>query len=276
MRPERALTPDVCNVLAAGGLLSVALGVESAAPRVLALIDKGSSIDDMSAAAAALAGAGVAVEAMCITGFPSETNSEALATVRFLAERRDIFALFVFCQFALMHGSRVSQRPADYGVSDVWQLRGDEFGTALFYTERPSLETGGERDQLDIEIGELSRHWQLGEYPWAGSLSTAHTLLYYDHYGPGAFRRLASVELGSTCRPVRVARRAARFNLTDIEANAPARDAEIWNHLIHELREVGREPYERLADALPCAQPAASWRRVEAEKNSQRQKRDRR
>ena len=37
MRPERALTPERCEALARGGGLSVALGVESASPRVLSL-----------------------------------------------------------------------------------------------------------------------------------------------------------------------------------------------------------------------------------------------
>ena len=55
MRPERSLTPERCAELAAGGAIAMALGVESAAPRVLALIDKGVAVETVGTAIANLA-----------------------------------------------------------------------------------------------------------------------------------------------------------------------------------------------------------------------------
>jgi hypothetical protein len=71
--PERSLTPERCRELVRGGQISAALGVESAAPRVLSLVDKGIPIGTVEEAIVALARAGVAVEAMCFSDFPSES-----------------------------------------------------------------------------------------------------------------------------------------------------------------------------------------------------------
>ena len=54
----------------------------------------------------------------------------------------------------------------------------------------------GEPAQLDDALDTLSSSWLLRRYPWAGSLSTAHTVLYYDRHGRDVFRRLASVVRG--------------------------------------------------------------------------------
>src|SRR5262249_25556649 len=69
MRPERYLTPERCQELAEGGALSMALGVESAAPRVIRLIDKGIPVEDVRTAIVNLSAAGVAAEAMCFIDF---------------------------------------------------------------------------------------------------------------------------------------------------------------------------------------------------------------
>nr|NJM03802.1 hypothetical protein [Desulfobacula sp.] len=50
MRPEKTLTKDCCRDLKDGGALSIALGIESASPRVLKLIHKGIAPETMQAA----------------------------------------------------------------------------------------------------------------------------------------------------------------------------------------------------------------------------------
>lgn len=119
MRPERYLTPERCAELAEGGALAMALGVESAAPRVLGLIDKGIPVEDVRAAIEHLADAGVAVEAMCFADFPTESYREALATVRFLEELRGRISLFICGEFDLTHGALVAQRPQEFGIREA-------------------------------------------------------------------------------------------------------------------------------------------------------------
>ena len=120
MRPERYLTAERCRELAEGGALAMALGVESAAPRVARLIEKGVAVPDVRAAIEHLAAAGVAVEAMAFTDFPTDSGAEAMATLRFLDDLHGRLALFICGEFDLTHGAPVAARPADFGIRDSW------------------------------------------------------------------------------------------------------------------------------------------------------------
>jgi anaerobic magnesium-protoporphyrin IX monomethyl ester cyclase len=258
MRPERSLSPARAAELAQGGCLAMALGVESAAPRVLELIDKGVPVETVGAAIDNLAGAGIAVEAMAFTDFPTETTREALATLRFIEERRRELALFICGEFDLTHGALVAQRPGDFGIAETWQLEGDELGTGLFYEEqRPSKsEEGAER--VDAAVARLSGGWLVRRYPWAGAVSTAHTLLHYERFGPAVFKD-PSRSVPGRVRGARPATRRARFDVLGLEALE--REAGIWHHLVRERRQVSRALYEELAAALPRARPRpGAWR----------------
>ena len=241
LKPERYLTADRAETLRRGGAVACALGVESASPRVLDLIDKGAPIEVVSDVIERLAGAGIAAEAMCFTGFPTETLDDALETVRFLDDRRDDVAAFLVGQFDLTHGALVAQAPERFGIREVWQVEGDTLGTGLFFEEETPPLREGEPAQLDDALDRLSAGWLLRRYPWAGSLSTAHTVLYYDRYGRDVFRRLAAVVrggvIGASAKVV-----AARFDLQDA-AEALAREAEAWQHLVRVARKVSRAAY---------------------------------
>ena len=254
LKPEKYLTAERAQRLAAGGALACALGVESAAPRVLALIDKGAPIETVTSVMGHLHGAGVAVEAMCFTDFPTETYREAMATVRYLGEHHDELALFILGQFDLTHGSIVAQQPARFGLRDTWQVAGDELGAGLFYEEARAPKRAGEVERLEESIAELSQRWRLRRYPWAGSLSTAHTLLHYERSGPGAFRdaaRLPRAPLGAE----RTA--AARFDVAAVATESAEDEARIWQTLVYQRRSVSRASYRELAAAVPPARPAS-------------------
>jgi len=251
MRPERSLTPERCDELVAGGALAMALGVESAAPRVLALIDKGVPVDTVRNAIGNLARSGIAVEAMCFTDFPTETYPEALATLEFLDEQRDDLSLFICGEFDLTHGSLVAQKPEDFGIRRTWKIEGDELGTGLFYEERRE-KSDDEREQIDAALADLSQKWRLSHYPWAGALSTAHTLLWYEHHGPQIFKQLAETPVPELPR---FRGRPPRYDLEALRRRAHAREADIWHTLVHERSRVSRADYRALADACPTAQP---------------------
>jgi hypothetical protein len=260
MRPERSLTPERCGELAAGGQIAAALGVESAAPRVLSLIDKGVPVETVSEAITHLAGAGIAVEAMCFSDFPTETYREAMETVRFVEGLGDDLALFILGRFDLTHGSLVAQRPGDFGIREVWGVEGDELGTGLFFAERRRPKRASQQQVLEEAVHALSSRWHLRRYPWAGALSTAHTLLWYARHGSDVFRRLAASPAGRIpgARP-RVAR--ARFDVARVAEESAAREAELWERMVHEERRVSRGTYEARAAALPHATPVErKWR----------------
>jgi len=251
MRPERKLTPDLCRELADGGCLSIALGVESASPRILALIDKGVTVSDMEKAINNLSRAGIAVEAMCFRDFPGETVAEALATVKFIERNREKIALFIDGDFALLAGARVALDPAAFGVEEVWTVKGDPFRTGIFYREKQPAKSDLESDRVDRAIALLARKWWLHRYPWAGALSTAHTLLYFDQCGPAIFRTIASRKQP---RPPQLSRAEISFPEYDLAAlmdRTATNESALWERLIHDRRDVSPELYLRLAAKVP-------------------------
>jgi anaerobic magnesium-protoporphyrin IX monomethyl ester cyclase len=245
LRPEPTLTPERCRELRRAGLLAAALGLESGDARVLALMDKGVTVDAAKGAARALAAAGVAVEAMVMTGFPSETLTERRATLRLLAGLAPSLSLFMVSEHGLCSGARVAREPARYGLREVFTVAGDELGTTLFCDPPPSPPDQRFERELDI----LARSFRLRPYPWAGALSTAHSLLRYDRHGADAFR-------GRPARPPALpeAPPGLRYDVAEVAATADEAEATIWEELLAS-RAVSRTAYETLAATVSAAVP---------------------
>ena len=90
----------------------------------------------------------------------------------------------------------MAQEPARFGIRETWQLDGDLLGTGLFYEESAPSKRGARAAASSTRRSIASRRaGALRRYPWAGALSTAHTVLHYDKFGPGVFRDRAR------CRP---------------------------------------------------------------------------
>jgi hypothetical protein len=220
---------------------------------VLRLIDKGITSVAAGRAVRNLARAGIAAELMCFTDFPSETFAEAMATLHFLERHAPHIAAFIVGQFDLSHGSRVAQEPARFGLRETWTVQGDALGTALFYAERRSAKSGRERVRLERALDQVAAGWLLRSYPWAGSLSTAHTIFYYDHFGPSVFRDLSGQRCGRVLGPA-PSLRVSRFDVGKL-SQVERHEGEIWHELTHLRREVSRQLYEELAGCLPPLRP---------------------
>jgi hypothetical protein len=261
LKPEKYLTPERARVLADAGAIACALGVESGDDRVLSLIDKGPPVAVVSDVIDHLAEAGIAAEAMCFTDFPTETRDEALRTIEFLGTRKDRLGVFIVGEFGLTHGSLVAQDPSAFGLRETWQVRGDELGLGLFYEEAEPSKTDEARASVDEALDSLTKGWLLRSYPWAGAVSTAHTLLYYDRFGPHVFRDLADQARGHVIGAAHI-RRATQFDLHRA-AQAADRDAAIWARLVYDAREVSRALYANLASGAPALRPSRRVYRCE-------------
>jgi anaerobic magnesium-protoporphyrin IX monomethyl ester cyclase len=253
LKPEKYLTAERARALKAGGGIACALGVESANPRVLEMIDKGAPVSTVRETITHLADAGLAVEAMCFTDFPTETYAEAMDTLDFLKELELKVALYIVGEFDLTHGALVAQTPERFGLRETWQLDGDLLGTGLFYEEKRVSKRPGDLARLEGALDRLSSGWRVRRYPWAGSLSTAHSLLHYAKLGPGVFRDRATrppvAPLGA-----RSATAAARFDLAQV-ASSDRDELAIWHQLVRQQRHVSRAAYTALARALPPLLP---------------------
>jgi radical SAM superfamily enzyme YgiQ (UPF0313 family) len=119
IRFEKTFTPELCRQLAASGCIAISGGLEVASDRLLKLMKKGVSVDQVARVTRAFADAGILVHAYLMYGFPTQTvqdTVDALENVRQLFANGCIQSGF-FHRFACTVHSPVGRRPQDYGVT---------------------------------------------------------------------------------------------------------------------------------------------------------------
>lgn len=118
IRFEQAYTNDLCRLLAASGCIAVTGGIETASDRLLKLIDKGVTIEQLARVNRNFKQNGIMVHAYLMYGFPSQTVHEtidALEVVRQFFENGLIQSGF-WHRFALTCHSIVAQNTAKYNI----------------------------------------------------------------------------------------------------------------------------------------------------------------
>nr|WP_068805278.1 radical SAM protein [Thauera phenolivorans] len=121
IRFEKSFTPELCRLLADSGCIAVSGGLEVASDRLLKLMKKGVSVDQVARVTHAFTEAGVLVHAYLMYGFPTQTvhdTVDALEYVRQLFEAGCIQSGF-FHRFACTVHSPVGMNPEEYGVALV-------------------------------------------------------------------------------------------------------------------------------------------------------------
>ena len=119
IRFEKSFSPALCRQLADSGCIAISGGLEVASDRLLTLMKKGVSIDQVARVTKAFSDAGILVHAYLMYGFPTQTvqdTVDALEYVRQLFEAGCIQSGF-FHRFACTVHSPVGQNPQDYGVA---------------------------------------------------------------------------------------------------------------------------------------------------------------
>lgn len=119
IRFEKTFTPELCTLLADSGCVAVTGGLEVASDRLLQLMKKGVTVEQVARVTKAFADAGVMVHAYLMYGFPTQTvqdTVDALEYVRQLFLNGCIHSGF-FHRFACTVHSPVGLRPQDYGIT---------------------------------------------------------------------------------------------------------------------------------------------------------------
>ena len=118
VRFEKTFTPDLCLELADSGCIAISGGLEVASDRLLKLMQKGVSVDQVARVTKAFSDAGILVHAYLMYEFPTQTvqdTVDALEYVRQLFEAGCIQSGF-FHRFACTVHSPVGKNPQDFGV----------------------------------------------------------------------------------------------------------------------------------------------------------------
>jgi len=121
IRFEKSFTPALCRELADSGCIAISGGLEVASDRLLKLMKKGVSVDQVARVTRAFSDAGILVHAYLMYGFPTQTvqdTVDALEYVRQLFEAGCIQSGY-FHRFACTVHSPVGREPQEYGISLV-------------------------------------------------------------------------------------------------------------------------------------------------------------
>ena len=119
IRFEKTFSPELCQQLADSGCIAISGGLEVASDRLLDLMKKGVSVEQVARVTRAFSDAGILVHAYLMYGFPTQTvqdTVDALEYVRQLFVEGCIQSGF-FHRFACTVHSPVGQDPGAYGVT---------------------------------------------------------------------------------------------------------------------------------------------------------------
>lgn len=123
IRFEKSFTPDLCRLLQASGCIAVSGGLEVASDRLLNLIKKGVTVEQVARVTGAFTDAGIMVHSYLMYGYPTQTIQEtvdSLEMVRQLFQAGVIQSGF-WHQFALTAHSPVGLDPEAYGITPHYQ-----------------------------------------------------------------------------------------------------------------------------------------------------------
>ncbi|RZJ20307.1 MAG: radical SAM protein [Acinetobacter sp.] len=142
IRFEKSFTADLCLLLKASGCIAVSGGLEVASDRLLKLIDKGVTVEQVAKVTRNFTEAGIMVHAYLMYGYPTQTVQE---TVDSLEMVRQLFEVGVlqsgfWHQFAMTAHSPVGLYPEKFGVVKDTEEIGTFANNDINYTDKTGID----------------------------------------------------------------------------------------------------------------------------------------
>ncbi len=142
IRFEKSFDRDLCELLANSGCIAVTGGLEVASDRLLKLMKKGVSIDQVARVTRAFSDAGILVHAYLMYGFPSQTAQDTVDALEYV---RQLFAAGCiqsgfFHRFTCTVHSPVGKNPEQYGVTLSRPLNATFANNDINFTDRTGID----------------------------------------------------------------------------------------------------------------------------------------
>lgn len=150
IRFEKSFTKDLCILLQASGCIAVSGGLEVASDRLLKLIDKGVTVEQVAKVTRNFSESGIMVHAYLMYGYPTQTVQEtvdSLEMVRQLFEAGVLQSGF-WHQFAMTAHSPVGLYPEQFGVVKNTEEIGTFANNDILYNDK----TGIDHDQFSFGL----------------------------------------------------------------------------------------------------------------------------
>ncbi|WP_231427986.1 radical SAM protein [Pedobacter sp. Leaf250] len=142
IRFEKSFTADLCLLLKASGCIAVSGGLEVASDRLLKLIDKGVTVEQVAKVTRNFTSAGIMVHAYLMYGYPTQTVQEtvdSLEMVRQLFEAGVLQSGF-WHQFAMTAHSPVGMYPEKFGVVKETEIIGTFANNDINYIDKTGID----------------------------------------------------------------------------------------------------------------------------------------
>ncbi len=119
IRFEKTFTPEKCQLLADSGCIAISGGLEVASDRLLALMQKGVTIEQVARVTKGFTDAGVLVHAYLMYGFPSQTEAETVESLEYVRQLmlNNCFQSAYWHRFTATIHSPVGIQPEKYGIT---------------------------------------------------------------------------------------------------------------------------------------------------------------
>ena len=150
IRFEKSFTADLCILLKASGCIAVSGGLEVASDRLLKLIDKGVTVEQVAKVTRNFTESGIMVHAYLMYGYPTQTVQEtvdSLEMVRQLFEAGVLQSGF-WHQFAMTAHSPVGMYPEKFGAVKETKAIGTFANNDINYKDS----TGVNHDQFSFGL----------------------------------------------------------------------------------------------------------------------------
>lgn len=178
-RFEKGMHNDLFEEMNRAGCVRLYMGMESVNPRILKLMDKGTTRERIEAILDGCDRAGIAVEAGVFGKFPSETPEEADETYQFVKTHRDKLARCDVGEFRLLRGTPIAEHPEKFAI----EILGDP--DKQWY----HLQFRDPTCQLYSDIKPNAMQKIQALYPEVALVDVPEDILYTARFGPNSFGR---------------------------------------------------------------------------------------
>ncbi|PLK49184.1 radical SAM protein [Uliginosibacterium sp. TH139] len=142
IRFEKSFTPELCELLAQSGCIAISGGLEVASDRLLKLMKKGVSVEQVARVTHAFSEAGILVHAYLMYGFPTQTVQDTVDALEYV---RQLFAAGCiqsgfFHRFSCTVHSPVGQHPEDYGIRLIPRPKGTFANNDIAFIDPSSVD----------------------------------------------------------------------------------------------------------------------------------------
>lgn len=181
-RLQKGFDPDTCAQIAAAGCRFIMFGLESAHPRIIALMAKGTDPQLAAEVYRNTDAAGIYNYSFIFFGFPTETREEAQVTVDFVREHRSVMHSIGAGYFFLQKFAPIFRERQRFGITMVRdQDLSDDWSISIGYE---TLEGMSQDEAAEFHQGFMRTLQTLyGQPLWLVDNTRSTIFLYLCHHG---------------------------------------------------------------------------------------------